>query len=311
MEKICVSCGIILKSGMEIIMKTVAKKLSCIGGALAASALIASMMIAPAFAADPTYRSSTGQYTETVAYDSSVETASTEVLIDTKFHYLDYSPEIDVTYSWDEDLEWTYVKNGKYGFWTKGNDEASSWSFTQLIYGSRNMNVSEATGYTDSKMSEQIWSAIAQYLEPTTANGYGEKAVVIKLANNAADELYASFEEQGFAYPEATINGKTYSSAEYSEKGYLDYLAFYPADTNSTTTRYSQSYASTLSSSVVVGTNTSEIPYANGLKGNEYYVGVLPRADFTPRDAWAADARKDPTTTINAKLKIIFTKKEA
>ena len=86
-------------------MKTFAKKLSCIGGALAASALIASMMIAPAFAADPTYRSSTGQYTETVAYDATAtETAHTEVSIDTKFHYLDYSPEIDVTYSWDENL---------------------------------------------------------------------------------------------------------------------------------------------------------------------------------------------------------------
>jgi len=189
--------------GKEIQMKT-NKKITKILGGITASALIASMMVAPAFAADPTYRSSTGQYTETVAYDSSVTTASTEVLIDTKFHYLDYTPEIDITYKWNEDLEWTYVKNGQYGFWLKANDEASALQNMKQISPS-DSSFSTLNAFTE--MNESQWISARNYVA-----GRGYNARLIEFENNAADSVYVSFQEQAINIPSTVVTIGTQST---------------------------------------------------------------------------------------------------
>ena len=51
--------------------------------------------------------------------DSTDVSVKTDVLIDAKYQYRDYSPKIDVTYSWDEDLVGTFVRNGQNEFYEK------------------------------------------------------------------------------------------------------------------------------------------------------------------------------------------------
>ncbi len=286
------------------------KKITKILGGITASALIASMMVAPAFAADPTYRSSTGQYTETVAYDSSVTTASTEVLIDTKFHYLDYTPEIDITYMWQEDLEWTYIRNGQSGIWMKSNNEQTMLTIMKNTY-----NVTADT-LASLVADDDKWNVVKDGF--ASFAGQEPNCHVMAFVNNADNQVEVSFQEQKKALSStasgtitkeaATIGG----SATNAIDRYLDYRAFKPiSNANSESTTILEAYGDQTN---VYTIGVGETPVTSlGMNANVRYVGITPKTTFKPTDyaPWIASNKEFNNAAgqpVEAQLKLIFTK---
>ena len=270
------------------------------------------MLIAPAFAADPqpTYRDSPGEYTEVVAYNSNVATPSTEVLIDTEFHYLDYTPEIDITYSWDENLEWTYIKNGNEGAWVKGGSlKEIEDNINFATFG----HVTEST-LLDMITKEENWESIIVWLGSFDSNV--RVCHLIKFENNASSPVEVSLEEQAttlatkvsssITKPEAVIGGTTASK-------YLDYRFMKP-DTTDLPSTVTPVTVTSISATFTVGTvaDDTSISYGNS-NYNKAIVAISPKTTFKPTDyaPWIAENgefNKTAGAPVEARLKLIFTK---
>ena len=290
---------------MESGMKKFIKNVSRIGCVFAASAFIASMVVVPAFAADPVYRKTAGTaYTETVAYDSEASEAKTEVLIDTEFSYLDFSLEVDVTYAWDEDLVWTYVRNGQNGFWTKADSEESSWDYVKLVMGED--WIKSATGYEDTRLDLTSWEEMNSKMSPSiTQNVDDALCNVMLIENKAINNVKVYFGAAPLTISATTDRGKAYSTTSYSN--YFSFKGFYPADATETTTRYTfDSEAEVYNGRTVIGTDSAVIESKNGIQANQVYVGVYPKATFVPSEGWIANNRGG--VTITGALRLQFWK---
>ncbi len=284
-------------------MRPLKNKYPVIARSIVATILAVSMTVTPAFADTSTKTiTKTGTYTEVVPYDSDGGTASTEVLIKDQFNYLDYSPEINVTYSWEEDLEWTYIKNAEHAFWTKGKDDVASWNFAVEQFGQTWGH--GASGYSGSEILDTEWSEMNRVFNDDTLND--ALGVVISFENKADEEVYLSLEEQTLRISGTNIYGKSYGPTTYFSGEYMQYREMIPT-LNTSKTKY-QSKTS-LSTSVLIGTDTASNTESNGQKGNQCYVAILPQTTFIPQNAWVAENRGG--TPVQISVKLIFTKKES
>ena len=280
-------------------MNCLLKKCSAVLGSIALSALLASTVLSSAFAADPTYRDAPGEYTETVKYDPKVTTASTEVSIDTSFHYLDYSPEIDITYKWSEDLEWIYIKNGKYGFWLKGYDKESAWDFVkkaQLIQG-----IDSFDDWTDRdwERAESLYGDILTY----------HNCVTIEFENHASTPVDVGLEPDSVSWSSTTIDNKPYP-AESAPSDYLLFRAMKPNPGEDTVDFVPKYYDETFTTTRL---NTDTIKDYDEVQGNQALVGINPHYDYRPPNyqQWIPENRKLGSIAgrvIEAQLKLTFTK---
>ncbi len=262
------------------------------------------------FSIDPKYKKRA-----TVPYGVTAQGAlSAEVTVDTSFGYLDFSPEIDITYSWDEDLEWIYVKKGQYGFWTKGKDEESALENAKKI---SSLPIAEASL---DELSDDTWKVMSD----TLADFAGAEGIckVIHFHNNSYDHgVYVSLQEQAIVLPSTevhskTIEGTTITPDTGTSNRYLQYRSMMPyAAMTSKTTVLPINTSHMLTSSLSIGTSTALIPEWGDMKGNEAYIGINPNPVFKPSTykPWIAENRADnrENAAISAQLKLIFTKIES
>ena len=285
-------------------MRKKMKRFLTVLGAIAASSLVASIMIAPAFADDPTsstkHITGSAPHTETevVPYDASVATASTEVLVDTDFNYLDYSPEIDVTYTWEETLEWVYVKSGKFGFWFKGANLDDALANLKDIAGERNIEADKFEDVDDETLS---WAQ-----EHFKRFGNTQRTCrLITFVNNAIKKVKLGLEAPSQTLAATTIEGRSYPSASIAS-GYLNFRTMIPYSQSANTTVLDPAQGSV--TEVSIGTDVSSM--SMGLPGNKRIVGINPKADFQPANykPWVAENRGG--NVIQGQIKIILTKDE-
>ena len=308
-------------------MKPLKNRFSIIFSALVAATLATTMIAAPAFATESR---------AVVEYDRfkwTEEEPHTSTTLDSDFKFLNYSVDIDVTYSWEEDFEWVYVKKGKDGAWLKGNSPESAFDFFKNI---SNYGTQKAKSLAE--LEDNAWADYANGIKGGTdlkaKNRYRTFFLCynIYLKNHAEKELYVSFEEQGINVDSTEFDGVSYSSTSYAEKGYLDYRTMVPWSRNVYednfdsgglwwTSQYADmnryktntSYTSLITESIVVGNNSKYATTSSRkMPNNEYVVGISPKSDFTPKkgSAWIAENIAEEAGIINAQIKLIFTKKD-
>ncbi len=296
--------------GRELFMMKTTKKISAAVGGVLSSALLASMMVAPAFADDPTYRENPGTYTETVEFSEGATEFKTEALVDTIFHYLDYSPVIDVTYSWNEKLEWTYIGKGQTGVWVKTGSVEQMLDSIKRLAGVEGNTLEEVV--LDSEKWANIVSALGHF------DGQEPNCRIMHFRNNANEEVNVSFQEQRKTLSEtrsenvvrdtATIGGPI----EGVTQRYLDYRLMRPIPgANSTSTTTLRKYGD-MDHNWTIGVGTSVVTTL-GTPNNELRVGITPRPDFRPSDyaPWIPENKRfnnDFGHPVPTSLKLIFTK---
>ncbi len=221
------------------------------------------------------------------------------------------TPVIDITYSWEEGLEWVYLKKNQYGFWMKGKDGESAFENIKKI-----SSLSIAEESLDD-LSEASWESLSNMF----ASFEGAEGIcnIFFFQNNSQDhKVYVSLQEQPIELSSTeagstTISGTTITSGTGSTDRYLQYRSMMPYSLmTSKTTVAAVNSSSSLISSLRIDTSTAPIPEMGNMQGNQAYIGVNPNPVFKPSDyrAWVAEDRADDkdAAVIKTQLKLIFTK---
>ncbi len=275
-------------------MKPLKNRLSIIFGVLAASTLAATMVVAPALATEST---AINPYEGPWDGSDSTETDMSGVA-----HYYDYSPEINITYSWWNDFEWTYLKSGNLSFWSKGGSESEVVNFLNK---NPNININS--------LSELDWAAQAEEL--ASIDNQLTVCIPMRFENKAGKTVQVAFKEEPITFAESVIGGVTTSSTKTST--YLRYWKMRPYSSGGTTTTLTV-YEATIDRGdrrfLYVGGNSSKDVY--GLQGNKAFIGIQPSWDFVPNKytQWvpenAEDENGEAGKAIKAQLRLVFKKYE-
>ncbi len=231
------------------------------------------------------------------AYADYSSTTSTEVVkeLSTVFHYFDYSPAIDVTYQWNEDLEWTYIKYNNTGVWLKGKLETHQNAWTTL-------------GFNPNNIQESIRALKTSYNSFPLFDKILNFGHTITFTNNSTSgPLDVNIEE---TYESSSSSSS--SSASSSSSVQKQYLNLYEGIYRQVGTTHQVSY-------VVSTTATAhhslemKLGEVGSMKGDNYdyikQVAFLPIQNSTTYvPYWKALNREG--STRNAQIYIVFSKAE-
>ena len=276
---------------MEILKKYFSLNLGCV----IISAVIALFLTIPAFA--------TTTSTASAPYTSGSDTVSTSTSVEDYYHFYDLSLEIDVTYTWEEDLEWVFLKHGQSGFWAKGANGEDALNYINLI---------QPTKSYQSIDDIDDW----EWLSNVYNNFYNRAPLckTIKIENNGGNRVGLRFEEETKILPETVISGEPVETA-FINPPYLQYR-FMKTYTRTTTTNVTNSLSADASldyyQDLVIWTettlNNNDVPH------NEVIIGIHPSSFFNPLEyaQWIPENKKDESGNLgelfSAKLKLIFKK---